>query len=39
MNRTFDKRSKKEEFQLGELVLRWDVRTEDNGKHGKFDHL
>jgi hypothetical protein len=24
---------------LGDLVLRWDVRNEDKGKHGKFDHL
>jgi hypothetical protein len=24
---------------LGDLVLRWDARNEDKGKHGKFDHL
>jgi hypothetical protein len=39
MKRTFDKHSKKEKFQVGELVLRWDARNEDKGKHGNFDHL
>jgi hypothetical protein len=39
MKRTFDKDSKQEEFQVGELVLRWDARSEDKGKHEKFDHL
>jgi hypothetical protein len=39
MKKSFDKHSKKEDFQMGELVLRWDVRNEDKGKHGKFNHL
>ena len=26
-------------FQNGDLVLRWDTRREDKGKHGKFDPL
>ena len=25
--------------QLGDLVLKWEARFEDKGKHGKFDHL
>ena len=24
---------------MGDLVLKWDARNEDKGKHGKFDHL
>ena len=24
---------------MGHLVLKWDARHEDKGKHGKFDHL
>jgi hypothetical protein len=24
---------------VGDLVLRWDGRNQDKGKHGKFDHL
>ena len=35
----FDKRTKAEDFYLGEKVLRWDSRREDKGKHGKFDFL
>ena len=35
----FDKRTKAEDFQLGNKVLRWDSRREDKGKHGKFDFL
>ena len=30
-------RVKEEQFQLDDLVLKWDARKED--KHGKFDHL
>jgi hypothetical protein len=39
MKITFDKCSKKEEFQVGELVMRWYAINEDKGKQGKFDHL
>jgi hypothetical protein len=24
---------------VDDLVLKWDARNEDKGKHGKFDHL
>jgi hypothetical protein len=27
------------EFLPSDLVLKWDDRKEDAGKHGKFDHL
>ena len=33
----FDKRVKEEEFQIDDLVLKWDAPKED--KHGKFDHM
>jgi hypothetical protein len=39
MKKTFDKHTKKEDFRLGDLVLKWDARNEDKGKHGKFDNI
>jgi len=35
----FDKRTKPEDFQVGDLILKWDAVRQDKGKHGKFDHL
>ena len=35
----FDKRVKEEFFHIGDLILRWDSRREDKGKHGKFHNL
>ena len=35
----FDKKVKKEDFQLGDLVLKWDAHKQDKGKHGKFEAL
>ena len=35
----FDKRAKADCFNLGDLVLKWDARHEDKGKHSKFDEL
>jgi hypothetical protein len=36
----FDKKSTGEkEFQVGDLVLKWDKPHEDKGKHSKFQHL
>ena len=37
MKNTFDKRVKEEQFQIDDLVLKWDAPKED--KHGKFDHM
>ena len=34
---TFDRRVKEEQFQIDDLVLKWDAPRED--KHGKFDHV
>jgi hypothetical protein len=39
IKKIYDKRTKEDNFELGDLVLRWDSRNEDKGKHGKFDSL
>jgi len=39
MNGIFDRKAKEIDFKAGDLVLRWDNRREDKGKHGKFDCL
>ena len=39
MKKYFDKSSNLEDFRLGDMVLRWDVRNEDKGKHKKIDNL
>ena len=39
MKWVFDKRVKAYDFNIGYLVLKWDARYEDKGKHGKFDNL
>ena len=35
----FDKKEKIENFQIGDLVLKWDALKEKKGNHGKFDAL
>ena len=35
----FDKKVNKEDFQLGDLVLKWDASRQDKGKHDKFEYL
>jgi hypothetical protein len=39
IKQAFDKESRKEDFQLGDLVLKWDAPRQDKGKHGKFESL
>ena len=39
MKKKFDKKVKVVDFELGDLVLKWNARYEDKGKHGKFNHL
>ena len=39
MKEIFDKRTKPDDFQMGDVVLQWDAPHEYKGKHGKFDHL
>ena len=35
----FDRNIKENTFSVGDMVLRWDTRKEQKGKHGKFDNL
>jgi hypothetical protein len=39
IKKIFDRRTKEDDFELGNLVLKWDSRNEDKGKNGKFDRL
>ena len=39
LKKIFDKKTKANDFCLGDKVLRWDSRREDKGKHRKFDFL
>ena len=39
IKRIYDRMTKEDDFQLNDLVLKWDSRNEDKGKHGKFDNL
>jgi hypothetical protein len=33
----YDRRTTEDDFELGDLVLKWDSINEDKGKHGEFD--
>ena len=33
----FDKKGKPDDFQQGDLVLKWDARHEDKDRHGKLN--
>lgn len=35
----FEKRAKMANFQIGDLILKWDALKEKKGNHGKFDAL
>ena len=39
IKKIYDRKSKADKFQLDEVVLKWDARNEDKGKHGKFENL
>ena len=39
MKNVFDQHAKDRKFQIGDLVLRWDIRRAEKGKHAKFDPL
>ena len=39
MKSIFDRKAKEILFQTRDLVLRWDTRREEKGKHGNFDPL
>jgi hypothetical protein len=35
----FDRKVRKREFEIGNLVFKWDAPRQDKGKHNKFDTL
>ena len=39
LKKAFDRRTKAEDFNMGDKVLKWDSRRENKGKHGNFDSL
>ena len=39
IKQVFVKRVKANVFKIGDLILKWDAKYEDKGKHGKFDNL
>eukprot|EP00253_Pinus_taeda_P016611 PITA_16611 len=39
LKEAFEKRSKAEDFNMGDKVIKWDARRENKGKHGKFDSI
>ena len=39
MKHIFDQHAKDRKLQIRDLVLRWDIRRAEKGKHGKFDPL
>jgi hypothetical protein len=39
IKQAFDRKARKEEFALGDLVLKWDAPRQDRGKHNKFEAL
>ena len=39
MKESFNRRTKTNNFQIGDVGLQWDAPREEKGTHGKFDHL
>ena len=39
MKKTFDKKASSRDFQLGDIVLKWDELKSRPGKHMKFDAM
>jgi hypothetical protein len=39
MKALFDQKAKDRDFLPGDLVLKWEARREDAGKHDKFDSI
>ena len=39
IKKIYDRREKPDDFQIDDVVLRWDARNKDKGKHIKFDNL
>jgi hypothetical protein len=39
IKQAFDRKVRKKEFDIGDLVFTWDTPRQDKGKHSKFDAL
>eukprot|EP00253_Pinus_taeda_P022704 PITA_22704 len=39
IKKIYDRKAKVDKFQLDDVVLKWDARNEEKGKHDKFDNL
>jgi len=39
IKKIYDRKTKEDDFKIGNVVLRCDARNEDKGKHGKFENL
>ena len=39
IKKIYDRKAKADRFQLDDVVLKWDVRNEEKGKHDKFENL
>ena len=39
IKKIYDRKAKADTFQLDDVVLKWDARNEEKGKHNKFENL
>jgi len=39
MESLFEIKARQRVFNQGNLVLKWDARIQEKGKHGKFDNI
>eukprot|EP00253_Pinus_taeda_P011353 PITA_11353 len=39
IKKIYDRKGKVDKFQVDDVVLKWDARNEEKGKHGKFENL
>jgi hypothetical protein len=39
IKKALDRKARKEDFQLGDMVFKWDAPRQDKGEHGKFEAL
>eukprot|EP00253_Pinus_taeda_P008782 PITA_08782 len=39
IKKIYDRKAKADKFQLDDVVLKWDARNKENGKHGKLKNL
>ena len=39
IKKIYDQKAKVDKFQIDNIVLYWDARNEDKGKHEKFENL